>query len=560
MKTKPSRRDIITASFPDGSTTECPCSTLVGNLLDARQDEHGRRYLGALVNNQVVTLSFVLEVDSHVQFLKLSDPFGWRIYRDTSTFLLAMVVRELYPAARFSVEHSHGTGFYCDFDIDGQPVTAEQVAAIDRRLRELVQQDLPIERRKIAFEDAVKLFEDPRFRDKYNLLRFRNPSKVVVYTCDGFTDLAHSPLASSTGALTHFELMLKPPGFAIQLPDRSVPPRIPPLKLQPRFFRVLQAHKDWGRKLGMETVGRLNELVESKEIGDFIKIAEAYHEKSIARIADQAAERQGDLKWIVIAGPSSSGKTTFAKRLAVQLRVNGIVPVTISVDDYFVDRAHTPKDDKGDPDFEHIEAIDLLLFHADLRKLDAGEEIDLPKFNFELGRREYNGTRLRLEKGQMGIIEGIHGLNPRLTDGIPAKHKFRIYISALTQLNLDSNNRVSTTDNRLVRRMVRDHQFRGHSALRTLTMWPSVRSGEKKWIFPYQEEADVVFNSALDYELAVLKPFAEPLLAEIKPYQTQYAEARRIQDFLSAFLVIPADAVPPTSLLREFVGNSSFRY
>lgn len=559
MTTTIENLDIITVTFEDGSTRPCPIKTEVGHLLRRKQDEQGRRYLGALVNNQVATLSFVLEVDSTVKFLTFADPFGWRIYRSTAAFLLEMVVSELFPAARFSVEHSQGTGFYCDFELEGQEgISPEQLAAIDRRLREIIAADEPIDRRKIAFADAVKRFEGPHHKDKYNLLRFRNPAKVVVYTCEGFTDLSHSPLASSTSALTHFSLIHHAPGFVIQFADRSSPPRIPPLRLQPRFFSVLQEQKAWGRKVGVTTVGTLNELVAGNEISDFIKIAEAYHEKKVAQLADQIAARQP--RMILIAGPSSSGKTTFAKRLSVQLRANGITPITISVDNYFVDRDLTPKDDKGENDFEHIEAIDLKLFNEDLHKLDSGDEIEIPRFNFEVGRREYKGDKLRLGAGQLLILEGIHCLNPRLTAVVPPEHKFRIYISALTQLNIDANNRISTTDNRLVRRMVRDHQFRGHSALTTFTMWPSVRRGEKMWIFPYQEEADVVFNSALDYELAVLKPFAEPLLAEVKPYHAQYAEARRLQEFLESFLVIPADLVPPTSILREFIGKSSFRY
>jgi uridine kinase len=391
-------------------------------------------------------------------------------------------------------------------------------------------------------------------------LRFRNPPKVVIYECAGFTDLSHGPLAASTGALTHIGLIRHQPGFVIQFPDRSVPPRIPPLRPEPQLFHIFQEHKKWGRILDVSNVGRLNEIIANKEIADFIRIAEALHEKKIAQIADHVAHHRDRIRWLLIAGPSSSGKTTFAKRLAVQLRVNGLRPVTISVDNYFVDRARTPRDAQGNFDFEHIEAIDLKLFNEHLARLDAGERVELPTFNFQLGRQEFKGDSLQLDSNQMVILEGIHCLNPRLTEQLPRERKFRIYISALTQLNLDSSNRISTTDNRLVRRLVRDYQFRGHSALVTMSMWPSVRRGEKTWIFPYQGEADIAFNSALDYELAVLKPLVEPLLAEIKPDQPQYVEARRLQEFLSSFLSVPADLVPPTSILREFIGKSSFRY
>lgn len=553
--------DQISVTFPGGRMVTCPANTPAKMLLPAPRDANGLHYLGAIANNQLVTLEFLLEVDSEVRFLTFRDPAGWRIYRSTAAFLLAKVIRELYPEARFSVEHSLGNGFYCFFGANGtEGIAAEQLAAIDARLRELVRMDLPIARRKVTFGEAMRIFEAQAQPDKLNLLRFRNPPKVVVYSCDGFTDLAHMPLAASTGALTHVNLSPYETGFVIQFPDRSLPPRVPPLRSQPQLFRIYQEHKKWGRALGVTNVGRLNEIIARKDVGDFIKTTEAFHEKRIAQLADLVSARKPRVRWLLIAGPSSSGKTTFAKRLAVQLRVNGLQPVTISVDNYFVDRAHTPKDEKGENDYEHIEAIDLPLFHEHLRALDQGGEIELPVFNFHEGCREFKGQKLKLAEDQIAILEGIHGLNPRLTEGIPSEHTCKVYISALTQLNLDSNNRISTTDNRLIRRMVRDNEFRGHSALQTMSMWPSVRRGEKTWIFPFQDQADVAFNSALDYELAVLKPFVEPLLAEVKPHHPHYGEARRLQDFLRSFLVIPADLVPPTSILREFIGKSSFLY
>ncbi len=551
----------IVVTLEGGRKAECPIDTPVSTLLNGKTDEQGRHILGAVVNNQLVTLVFKLEVDSEVRFLTFADPLGWRVYRATASFLLAKVVKELYPDARFSIEHSLGTGFYCSFELNGiEGIDDGQLAAIDHRLKQLVAQDIPIERRKLNYAEAVKTFEAQGQPDKLNLLRFRNPPKVVVYTCAGFADLSHGPLAASTGALTHVGLIRHEPGFVIQFPDRSVPPRIPALRKEPQLFHIFQEHKRWGRILNVSNVGRLNEIIANKEIADFIRIAEALHEKKIAQIADHVAHHRDRIRWLLIAGPSSSGKTTFAKRLAVQLRVNGLQPVTVSVDNYFVDREHTPRDAQGNYDFEHIEAIDLKLFNEHLRRLDAGERVELPTFNFQLGRQEYKGDALQLAPNQLVILEGIHCLNPRLTEELPKERKFRIYISALTQLNLDSSNRISTTDNRLVRRLVRDYQFRGHSALVTMNMWPSVRRGEKAWIFPFQGEADIAFNSALDYELAVLKPLVEPLLAEVKPAHAQYVEARRMQEFLSSFLSIPADLVPPTSILREFIGKSSFRY
>lgn len=551
----------ISARLNDGREVACTFGTPVETLLESETDEAGRHYIGAMVNNMVVTLEFLLEVDSEVKFLTFADSNGWRIYRTTACFLLAKTVKELFPNARLTIEHSMGTGFYCTFEQDGREgIHLEQLDKLQVALKYVIARNAPIQRRKVVYAEAVKHFEEQNLPDKANLLKFRNPPKVVVYTCEGYTDLAHGPLAHSSGAITHVELIHVTPGFVIQFPDRSVPPKVPTLRPQPQLFQVFQEHKKWGRILNVNTVGRLNEIIAAKESADFIRIAEALHEKKIAKVADKIKEERERIKFILIAGPSSSGKTTFAKRLSVQLRVNGLSPVAISVDNYFVNRDKTPRDEKGEFDFEHIEAIDLALFNQHLAELVAGQKISLPRFNFEQGLKEFPGEFLQLKGDQVVILEGIHCLNPRLTAAIPPENKFKIYISALTQLGLDSHNRVATTDNRLVRRLVRDNQFRGHSALTTMKMWPSVRRGEKAWIFPFQEEADLAFNSALDYELAVLKPYAEPLLAEVKPYDPQYAEARRLQDFLGSFLGIQHDLVPPTSLLREFIGKSGFRY
>jgi len=555
------KKEKVTATLADGRKISCNFGTPVESLLEKETDEHGRHYLGAVVNNMVVTLEFLLEVDSEVQFLTFADSNGWRIYRSTACFLLAKVVKDLFPNARLTVEHSMGTGFYCSFEQNGQEgIHQDQLDQIRTHLNDLIARNVAIERRKIIYSQAVQHFESQQLHDKANLLKYRNPHKVVVYSCEGYTDLAHGPLAHTTGAITHVDVLQVAPGFVIQFPDRSIPPKIPALRPTPQLFTVFQEHKKWGRILGVNTVGRLNQIIAAKDIADFIRIAEALHEKKIAKVADKIKEERERIRFILIAGPSSSGKTTFAKRLSVQLRVNGLNPVAISVDNYFVDRAHTPRDENGDLDFEHIEAVDLKLFNQHLLELMDGREINLPRFNFEQGLKEYPGDTLQLRGDQVVILEGIHCLNPRLTEAIAPNNKFKIYISALTQLNLDSHNRIATTDNRLVRRLVRDNNFRGHSALQTMKMWPSVRRGEKAWIFPFQEEADIAFNSALDYELAVLKPFAEPLLAEVKPEDPVYGEARRLQDFLGSFLGIPHDLVPPTSLLREFIGKSSFRY
>jgi uridine kinase len=553
--------NTITVTLADGSQIRCPTGTRVRDILPQHRTPEGIEYIGALVNNDAVSLSYPIEVDSSITLLTRGDPQGFQIYYRSACFLLAKTVKDLFPDARFAVQHSLGSGFFCSFEMNGSSgISDEQLQNIDRQMRAVVERDVPIERRKISFTEAVCRFEQEKQLDKYNLLRFRNPPKVSTWWCENFSDLDHGPLSANTGVFTTFKLIPYPPGFILQIPTLENPKELPPFEPQPQLFKIFKEHKEWGRILGVNTVGRLNEIIANKEIGEFIRIAEAFHEKKIAELADYIYEHREHIKWALIAGPSSSGKTTFAKRLAVQLRVNGLRPVTISVDNYFVDREKTPLDETGKSDFENIETVDLPLFNEHLMRLDKGEEVEVPSFNFEKGCRGDHREKLRIEADQIVLVEGIHGLNPRLTQSLPASHKLKIYISALTQLNLDSNNRISTTDNRLVRRMVRDNNFRGNSALATLNMWPSVRRGEKTWIFPFQQEADIAFNSALDYELAVLKPFVEPLLAEVKPYHPQYAEARRLQEFLSSFLSISDHFVPPTSILREFIGRSSFRY
>jgi uridine kinase len=380
-----------------------------------------------------------------------------------------------------------------------------------------------------------------------------------MHGCEDFSDLVHGPLAPGTGVLGYFDLIPYPPGFVLQLPAKGKPTEVAPFRDQPHLFQIFQEHKEWGRILGVNTVGRLNEVIANGEISEFINISEALHEKKVATIADRIGDRRG-VRIVLVSGPSSAGKTTFSKRLAIQLRVNGRRTLGISLDDYFVASDRTPRDEAGQPDFEHIEAVDIAAFNSDLNRLINGEEVELPRFNFETRQREFSGKKLRVADDHVIIIEGIHGLNPRLTHRIAADRKFKIYISALTQLSIDSNNRISTTDNRLLRRMIRDHKFRGHPALTTLRMWPSVRRGEERWVFPFQGEADATFNSALDYELAVLKPMVEPLLMQVKPCDPEYAEARRLTAFLLNFLDVPDHGVPRTSILREYIGRSGFHY
>jgi len=552
----------ITVRLEDGRCELCPAGAEVASLLPQPLAADGLPYLAAMVNNDVVSLSYPLTVNSDVRFLTLADPHGWRVYRRSLYFLLAKAVRDLYPAASFSVEHSFGIGLYCIFsgDASGAGITAAELDAIDRRMRQLVGQDAPIVRRKIAYADAVRRFEQAGQTQKLDLLKFRNPPRVVVHECAGFSDLAHGPLTPGTGVLQRFQLIHYPPGLVLHLPDCARPHAVPPFEDQPHLFQIFQEHKEWGRILGVNTVGRLNAIINERKIGDFIMTAEALHEKKLARIAAEIAARHERIKVVLIAGPSSSGKTTFAKRLTTHLTVNGLRPVTLSTDDYFVGADRNPRDAAGNPDYEHLEAVDLPLFNRQLLALINGEEVALVRFDFAAKSRQERGERLRISADQIIIIEGLHGLNPRLTAMVPADRKFKIYVSALTQLSIDANNRISTTDNRLMRRIVRDHHFRGHSPLQTLRLWPSVRQGEERWVFPFQREADATFNSALDYELAVLKPIVEPLLTQVKPFDPEYAEARRLSEFLLNFLGASERFVPGNSILREYIGRSYYHY
>lgn len=555
--------DKIAVTFDNGRIVRYRVYTKVGSIPGRCGLRKGLPCLGALVNNEVSSLSYPLTTDSRVSFLTAADSNGVRIYRNSISFMLAKVVGELFPEAQFSIEHSFGTGLYCSFEAcrgeaADKAASKKQVAAIERRMRLIVKRNLPIVRKKMSFDQAVNHFKQTGQTDKLNLLQFRNPPRVVIHTCGGFSDLGHSPLVESTGVLSVFKLIPYRAGFVLQLPDREDPFRMAPFVDQPHLFRIFQEHKEWGRILKVATVGRLNEITAAGEIPDFIRVAEALHEKKIAAIADQIMAKR--CKVVLVAGPSSAGKTTFSKRLAIQLRVNGMRPRTIGTDDYFVDEAHTPRDEDGKTDFEHIEAVDIVLFNQHLVKLLRGEEIAQVQFDFATKQRKLSDKRMHLEDDEILIIEGIHGLNPRLTYMVPSRQKFRIYVSALTQLAIDSNNRISTTDNRLMRRMVRDKRFRGNSPLTTLKMWSSVRRGEKTWVFPFQRQADAAFNSALDYELAVLKPLVEPLLLEVKPHDPEYAEARRLSAFLSNFLAVSDFEVPRTSILREYIGRSGFRY
>jgi len=551
----------VQVSIDKGSVKKYPVNTPVGSLLKTPCNSNGVPFIGAKVNNNVVSLSYPLKINCRVRLLTANDSQGIRIYRNSLSFLLAMTVSKLFPEFRLCVEHSLSTGFYYTLENRKKGVKTEAlIRKIEKAMLKTVTGNLPIERRNLSFTDAIALLEKTGLNEKTNLLRFRNPAKITIHWCNGFFDLTHGPLTPNTGVLKCFRLINYPPGLVLQFPGPQNPRRVTRFRKQPHLFQIFQEHKEWGRILGVNNVGRLNELIAADKIGNFIKISEAFHEKKIARIADAILARRGQVRAVFVSGPSAAGKTTFSKRLAVQLEVNGIRPVMLSLDNYYVDDEKTPKDKMGNRDYEHINALDTALFNRHLLSLIQGKKIELTRFDFNLKKSIMTGRFLKINRDQIVIIEGIHGLNPAFTPMIERRNKFKIYISALTQLNIDCHNRISTTDNRLMRRLVRDHTFRNNSPLATMKMWPSVRRGEKRWIFPFQSQADVFFNSALDYELAVLKPLVEPLLMQIKPSEAEYAEAVRLQELLSNFLGITKYEVPHTSILREFIGESSFKY
>jgi uridine kinase len=515
--------------------------------------------IGALANNELVSLSYKLEVDTELKPVFPDSYHGALIYRRSLCYLLAMAATELYPNERLVLGHSLGSGYYYTFE-DKFEIQKGECEDLEKKMRELASEDLAIVREKNSYAEAMKILNQSKQRDSIDLLDFRNDSKIITYKTKKYIDIAHGPLAPSTGFLQTFEILPYENGMLLRFPSTKDMQSIPPLQPNPVLFSIYSEYKAWGKIQGFHSVGTLNRRQMEGDLKEVIQIAETLHNKKIAQIADQVLARKKDVKIVLIAGPSSSGKTTFTKKLGIQLRIVGFNPVIVGLDDYFVDRENTPLDAEGNYDFESIEALDLKTLNRDLVDLLEGREIQLPSFDFKSGSRKYTGKTLQMKDRSILLMEGIHGLNDRLTSEVAKSKKFKIYISALTQLNLDDHNRVSTTDNRLIRRMIRDYNFRGHSALRTLEMWPSVRRGEDKNIFPYQNSADAAFNSALDYELGVLKVYAEPLLRSIKPDTPYYAEAARLQDFLSNFLPIPESYVPGNSILREFIGNSEFKY
>ena len=550
--------DDIQIHLPNGVSLRCPCATQAETLV-----EHFGEIKGGLaavkVNNELRPLSTLLEVNTSLEPVTLESSEGAMIYRRSLSFLLAIAVRDLFPHRSLYVGHSLGNSYYYTFG-DGEAPSENDVADLKARMKALVQENLPIVFHYMGYTEALAMFEKNGQIGTVQLLEERNDSRIKINECRGFADLYVGPLVPRTGLLRMFDLMAYSSGFLLLFPGVGKD-KIEPFSESPTIFAVYNEYKKWGLTIGIRTIGDLNRLIRERAIREYIRIAEAFQSKKIAQIADKVCEKQDSVKVVLIAGPSSSGKTTTAKRLSLELKVMGMEPIPVSLDDYYVNTDRTPRDEKGEPDYECLEALDVAYFNQQLLALFNGDEVILPEYDFKIGRRRETGRRqIRMGKRSILIVEGIHGLNDALTPQIPRNTKFKLYVSALTQLNLDDHNRIPTSDNRLLRRMVRDAQFRSTSAVSTIKMWPSVQRGERLHIFPFQDSADIAFNSALSYELAVLKFYAEPLLRSVKPGYSEYAEAVRLRSFLENFAPIPPQYVPGHSILREFIGESDFKY
>ncbi len=559
-------RDSAQVWFNDGRVFEGPVGRPLEDFFRAAGIEHENPTVAALVDGELRELSYRVEADVEVEPITMAHSDGFRIYRRSLAFLLVTAVHELCPEASIYVDHSLTFGgYFCQ--VEGrEPFTTEELAEIEARMHQIVKADEPIRKTRVPLNEAIALFKARGDDDKVRLLSRRSKDYLALYNLRGFRDYFHGYMVPSTGYLSVFALQPYGPGLILRFPRKTPTMQLQPFVDYPRLVNVFRQYGEWMSVMGIRDVGSLNYAIASDLSRGVILVSEALHEQRIAHIAQEIAARQEPagtksettVRLVLIAGPSSSGKTTFSKRLSIQLMANGLHPFSLELDNYFVDRTKTPRDAHGDYDFESLRALDLPLFNDHLLQLLEGREITLPSYNFQTGKREI-GRTVQLQPEQFIIVEGIHGLNPDLVPSIPPEVTYRIYASALTQLNIDKHNRIPTTDTRLLRRIVRDAAYRGYSARETIDRWESVRNGEKQWIFPFQEHADVMFNSALVYELAVLKPLAEPLLLQISPGTRTHVEAKRLLTFLNWFEPLAPDLVPDNSILREFVGGSILR-
>lgn len=514
--------------------------------------------VSAKVNNRVEGLNFKVYHNKDVEFLDISSESGLRTYVRSLCFVLCKAVEDLYPNGQILLEHPVSKGYYCSLRI-GKEIALEDVTRIKKRMEEIIAENIPFHRIEEHTEDAIRLFKEKGMTDKVKLLQTTGRLYTNYYKLGNSVDYYYGSLLPSTGHIKLFDLVKYYDGLLLRFPNRKNPSTLGEMVKQEKMLEVFKENRKWQEIMEVSTVGDINQAIQAGHATDLINVAEALQEKRIARIADDICQRK-DIKVVLISGPSSSGKTTFSKRLSVQLMANGRYPYPISLDDYFVDREHTPRDENGDYDYESLYALDLELFNSHLEALVKGETIEIPRFNFTTGKRENSGNSLKLKDNMIIILEGIHALNPELTPHIAEDNKYRIYVSALTTVSLDNHNYIPTTDNRLLRRIIRDYNYRGYSAEETIKRWPSVRAGEEKWIFPYQENADAMFNSALLFELSVLKSHVDPILYQVPESSPAFSEACRLRRFMEYFIPVPDHDLPPTSLLREFLGGSSFTY
>ena len=544
----------------NGVTREYPRNISLREIAAEYQKDYKADIILAFMNNKLRELFKTVTEDCQIRFVTTAEDAGHKTYmRGMILIMLKAFYAEFGSenVEQVSVQYSIGDGLYCDYE-GKLPLTKERLAAVKNRMQDIVKRDIPFMKRSIGTDDAIELFRHYRMFDKEKLFKYRRVSKANIYNLDGFEDYYYGYMPPSTGMLKYFDLAIYDTGFVLILPNEKAPAAVGQFVPHKKLFYTLKESNDWAKTMDVENVGSLNDIIAKGKLNDLILVQEALQEMKIAKIAEGIKEAGGK-KFIMIAGPSSSGKTTFSYRLSIQLQAHGLKPHPIAVDNYFVDREKTPRDENGNYNFECLQAIDLEQFNQDMTDLLNGKTVDLPAFNFVSGRREFKGNFLKLGPEDILVIEGIHGLNDALSYSLPRESKYKIYISALTQLNIDEHNRIPTTDGRLLRRMVRDARTRGASAKQTIAMWPSVRRGEEENIFPFQEDADFMFNSALIYELAVLKQYAEPILFGIDRNCPEYVEAKRLLKFLDYFIGAPSEAVPKNSILKEFVGGSCFK-
>lgn len=548
------KNNNLTREFPEGSS-----------LLDIYNGFNLAMPYGpvsAKVNNKVESLDFRVYYNKDIEFLDITSSSGMRTYVRSLFFILVKAVEELYPQGSISLEHPISKGYFCKLHID-RTIGLDDVQRIKQKMQEIIAADIPYTRTESHTEEVVRLFEKRGMMDKARLLDTYGQLYSYYYQLGDTVDCYYSSLVPSTGYIRLFDIVKYYDGLLLRIPSRENPTKLEEVVKQEKMLEVFQEYHRWNQILGISTVGDLNVACNEGHATDLINVSEALQEKKIAQIADEITHRDQDgkrVKLVLISGPSSSGKTTFSKRLSIQLMTNGLKPYPISLDDYFVNRNDTPLDENGKHDFESLDAVDLPFFEEQLSTLLNGGEVELPRYNFTTGKREMSGKKLRIDEHMILIIEGIHALNPALTPHIPNENKYKVYVSALTTILLDNHNYIPTTDNRLLRRIIRDYKYRNYSAEETIARWPSVREGEEKWIFPYQENADAMFNSALLFELAVLKDYVEPVLRKVPNRCPEYSEAHRLLRFLNYFVSVQDKELPPTSLLREFLGGSSFQY